>query len=52
MEIKVFLNRKADKPVFCRIVEYNDSIRVDFQKLIEVFKVLFGSECVVCFNVF
>lgn len=52
MEIKVFLTRKADKPVFCRIIEYNDSIRIDFQKLIEVLKILFGSECVVCFNVF
>ena len=52
MEIKVFLTRKSERPVFCRIIDYNDSIKLDFQKLIEVFKILFGSDCVVCFNVF
>lgn len=50
MEIKVFLTRSAEKPCFCRIVTYNDSVKVDFQEIINVLKFMFGSECVVCFN--
>ena len=50
MEIKVFLNRSSDKPVFMRLVSFNESIEIDTNQILKVMRVLFGSECVVQFN--
>ena len=50
MEIKVFINRSTDKPVFMRLVPFNESIEIDTNQILKVMRVLFGSECVVQFN--
>lgn len=50
MEIKVYLNRKADKPVFCRIVPTNDALSIDYQTLARAMYILFGNDCVIEFR--
>lgn len=51
MEIKVYLTRQCDKPVFCRIVPYNSSVEMEFNLLLRSMRILFGSDCVVDFRI-
>lgn len=51
MEIKVFLNRNAEKPCFARIIPFNSSVTVEFNLLLRSMRILFGDDCVVQFNV-
>lgn len=52
MEIKVFINQNAEKPIFCRIIHLNDGISMDYSLLIRSMRILFGNDCVVTFKVF
>lgn len=52
MEIKVFLNRQADKPCYQRIVSQNSAVTQDFNLLLQSMRILYGPQCVVHFVVF
>lgn len=51
MEMSVYLNSKAEKPVFRRIVILNENVSFDFNRCISVMRDLFGSSCIVEFKV-
>lgn len=50
MEIKVYLNGKSEKPVFCRIVPISDAVIFDFVTCLRAMKSLFGDDCIVIFR--
>ena len=50
MEIKVYLNKKADKPVFCRIVPTNDALSLDYNCIGRALRIMFGSDCIIEFT--
>lgn len=54
LQIKVYSNVSAleeNKRLFERIIEVNDSTYIPFESLVRDLKFLFGSSCVVTFNV-
>lgn len=51
MEIKVFINRTAERPCFCRIVNYNSCVEFDFNLVLRSMRILYGSDCIVEFKV-
>jgi hypothetical protein len=54
LQIKVFLNDssfEAKRCLFERILDIDPSISVPFHQMVSLFKFLYGSSCVVTFNV-
>lgn len=51
MEIKVYLNIKAERPCFVRLVPFNSSVEMDFNLLLKAFRLLYGDSAVVEFKV-
>lgn len=51
MEVSVFMNLKADRPCYVRILEASRSLDLDFNFLLRVFRLLYGNESVVVFKV-
>ena len=51
MEIKVFINRNAERPCFSRIVNYNSCVEFDFNLVLRSMRILYGSDCIVEFKV-
>lgn len=51
IRLKVYLNHCANKPVFERLIEYDDSLIMPFNDLCSVMRFLYGSDCVVSFDV-
>ena len=51
MEIKVFINRDAERPCFCRILNFTSSVEFDFNLILRSMRILYGSDCIVYFKV-
>ena len=52
MEIKVFLSRSSEKPVFCRIIQTVDGLDIDYSLLLRSMRILYGNECLVEFKIY
>lgn len=50
MEIKVYLNQNADKPIFQRILVCDSSVSFDFSIVLRAMRLLFGDHCIVTFK--
>lgn len=54
VQIKVYLGVSAkqnDTAVFERLIDVNDSLQIPYENLVSTLKFLFGSSCVVTFNI-
>ena len=55
LQIQVYLNHdaKADgKRLFKRVIEFSDSVVIDFYIIIKVMRLFFGTKSIVSFNIF
>lgn len=55
LQIQVYLNHDAmaaGKRLFERVVEFSDSVAIDFHIIIKVMRLLFGSKSIVTFNIY
>ena len=50
IEIKVFLNELADKPLFVRQLQFPEVLHFDADKLLDTFRFLYGLSCRVTFD--
>ena len=51
--IKVFMNKRAmdtSSPCFERIIQWSDGLQVPYDHLFNSMKCLYGSDCIVQFN--
>lgn len=54
VETKVYLNDKSramNSPVFVRVIDAPQGVSIDFNSLLDSFRVLFGCGCLVTFEV-
>lgn len=51
MEIKVYLNSKVEKPIYCRCIQTNDAVSLDYSLLLRAMKLLYGPDCIVTFEI-
>ena len=51
MELKVYFNSKSEKPIFCRCIQTNDAVSLDYSLLLRSMKLLFGPDCIVIFEI-
>ena len=54
IETKVFLNDKtklSNTPIFVRLIDAPSGVAIDFNSLLDSFRVLFGTGCIVTFEV-
>lgn len=55
LQIQVYLNHDAKatgKRLFERVIEFSDSVVIDFHIIIKVMRIFFGSKSIVSFNIF
>lgn len=55
LQIQVYLNHEAKaagKRLFERVVEYSDSVSIDYANIIKVLRFFFGQKSIVSFNIY
>lgn len=55
IKVSVYLNetaRLSDKKVYERQIEWDESLHFPFSSMIQNFRILYGSKCIVSFEVF
>lgn len=55
LQIQVYLNhdaKAAGKRLFERVIEFSDSVVIDFHIIIKVMRLFFGSKSIVSFNIY
>lgn len=55
LQIQVYLNhdaKAAGKRLFERVVDFSDSVVIDFHNIIKVLRFFFGSKSIVTFNIY
>lgn len=55
LQIQVYLNHDAmaaGKRLFERVVEFSDSVIIDYSSIIKVLRIFFGQKSIVSFNIY
>lgn len=55
LQIQVFMNHEAKaagKRLFERVVEFSDSVIIDYANIIKVLRFFFGQKSIVSFNIY
>lgn len=55
LQIQVYLNHDAKatgKRLFERVIEFSDSVVIDFSSIIKVLRFFFGPKSIVSFNIY
>ena len=55
LQIQVYLNHEAlaaGKRLFERVVEFSDSVSIDYANIIKVLRFFFGQKSIVSFNIY
>lgn len=50
LQIRVFLSKSSDTPVFERILDCHQEVSFDFQVVLKAMRQLFGNKCIVDFK--